>query len=93
MKSSQIIVLFTAASLSTAFFSCSKQRQSATTAPQQNTGTVQTPYGTLPASRVHQVDDHTIAKMVGGRLQVVDISTGRLVEDLGVPSANDRAGM
>ncbi|TDW95864.1 RICIN domain-containing protein [Dinghuibacter silviterrae] len=54
-------------------------------------GMVQTPYGLVPASRVHAVDNHTVAKMVDGRLSLVDMNTGRTVGDLGVPTAADRA--
>lgn len=91
MKPNQIVLPVAAFVLAAAIYSCAKTRQSTAGSPQEPTGTVQTPYGALPASRVHAVDNHTIAKMVGGRLQLVDMNTGRLVEDLGVPSADDRA--
>lgn len=95
MKSSTIVRLLLAASLTPAFFSCTKELAKpvgaiSQTLPSVN-GMVQTPYGLLPASRVHAVDNHTVAKMVGGRLQLVDMNTGRLVEDLGVPSVSDLA--
>lgn len=70
--------------------SCTKQARM--TQPTAGTnGMVQTPYGLVPASRVHQVDNHTVAKLMGGRLRLIDLNTGGQVGDLGVPTAADRS--
>ena len=70
--------------------SCAKQARTIQSSVSTE-GMVQTPYGLVPASRVHQVDNHTVARMVDGRLALVDMSTGRAVGDLGVPTAADRS--
>lgn len=87
----QIFILL--ASLCLGVSSCTKSLrsdQSATPDAVVN-GMIQTPYGMISASRVHQVDSHTIAKMVNGRLQLLDMNSGRLVQDLGIPTAADLA--
>ncbi|MES1249788.1 MAG: hypothetical protein ABUL46_03845, partial [Chitinophaga rupis] len=38
-------------------------------------GLIQTPYGLVPSSRVHEVDNQTIVDVSGGRLQLVDLHT------------------
>lgn len=90
MKKINIVLLF-----SLVLASCAKElRNSAPisqTPPVTTTGMVQTPYGLVPSERVHQVDNHTVAKVIGGRLQLVDLTSGRLVSDLGAPSAADLA--
>ncbi|TDW95865.1 RICIN domain-containing protein [Dinghuibacter silviterrae] len=68
--------------------SCTKHAQTPLTSSE---GMVQTPYGLVPASRVHQVDNHTVAKLMGGRLRLIDINNGQELGDLGVPTAVDRA--
>jgi hypothetical protein len=94
MKRSPIVGPLLVATLSVCLCSCtknlSKPQTVSQTLPVVN-GMVQTPYGLIPASRVHAVDDHTVATMLGGHLQLVDQNTGNAVQDLGIPSAADRA--
>ena len=52
---------------------------------------VHTPYGTIPASHVHQIDGNTIVKLEGDHLQLVDIASGKVIKDLGAISAEDIA--
>jgi len=52
---------------------------------------VNTPYGSVPASKVVSVDNNTIVKVNGGHLQILDLATGRLVKDMGVLSSDEIA--
>jgi len=97
MKRTKTRGLILASSLFLALFSCTKDlRTSQSTSASTQTlptanGMVQTPYGMVPATHVHQVDNHTIAKLNGGRLQLIDMNNGKLLADLGTPSAQDLA--
>lgn len=81
--------------LSLVLASCAKElRNSAPVSqplPVTTDGMVQTPYGPVPSGRVHQVNNRTVARVIRGRLQLVDMTSGQLVTDLGTPSAADLA--
>jgi hypothetical protein len=55
----------------------------------QSDGLVMTPYGKVPANKVFQVDNQSTVKLIKGHLQIVELGTGRMIRDLGIPSAAD----
>ena len=71
----------------------STSKSSVTTVPSATSASelIQTPYGLVPASRVHEVDNQTVVDISGGRLHLVDLHTRKLVRDLGALSNEDLA--
>lgn len=54
---------------------------------------LQTPYGLVLSSHVHTVDNKTIVKLNSGHLQMIDMTTGKVKRDLGVPSKEDMSAV
>lgn len=50
---------------------------------------VSTPYGLVPRSKVFEVDNKTVVKVVNGHLQALDAATGRMIKDFGALSKED----
>lgn len=88
-----VLVLATATGV---FISCSKQDLSVSTSSQQQGSLlskgnmVLTPYGYVPSSHVHAVNSKTYGTVNGnGHVVIKDLTTGKIMQDLGVASAED----
>lgn len=93
MKKNQLFRL-AAATLSIACImaSCKKDQTSSNTnekmkAPPDKM--VQTPYGMVSADHVFEVDNKTTARITNGRLQKVEIASGKVIQDIGALSKEE----
>jgi Ricin-type beta-trefoil lectin domain-like len=50
---------------------------------------VQTPYGMVSAAHVFEVDSKTTARITNGRLQKVEIASGKVIQDIGALSKEE----
>lgn len=93
MKKNQLFQL-AAATLSIACIMASCKKDQTTpnnseqmTAPQDKM--VQTPYGMVPAAQVFEVDNTTTVRITNGRLQKVEIASGKMIQDMGALSKEE----
>jgi len=86
----QISIASLALAAACTFAGCSKQNSApeskspgSANAASFNEPSVLTPFGMMPQSKVHFVEEGNSISVVGGRLQKIETATGKIVEDYG----------